>query len=122
MFSNTVAALPSVKSGRLRPLGVTGLRRSTIMPDVPTVAESGLPGFEVQQNYGLLAPAGTPREIVIRLNQEAGKVMRTEDARSRLLVDGSEARVSTPEELEKMITAEIAKWSKVIRQAGIKEE
>jgi tripartite-type tricarboxylate transporter receptor subunit TctC len=76
----------------------------------------------VQQNYGLLAPAGTPREIVIRLNQEVGKVMRTEDARSRLLVDGSEAKVSTPEELEKMITAEIAKWSKVIKQAGIKEE
>jgi tripartite-type tricarboxylate transporter receptor subunit TctC len=122
MFSNTLPALPPVKSGRLRPLGVTTLQRSPLMPGVPTVAESGLPGFEVQQLYGVLAPAGTPREIVRRLNQEVAKVMQTEDTRSRLLADGSEAMVSTPEEFEKAITAEIGKWTKVIRQAGIKEE
>ena len=122
MFSNTLPALPSVKSGRLRALGITALRRSAIMPDVPTVAESGLPGFDVQQVYGLLAPAGTPRDVVRRLNQEIAKVMQAEDIRSRLLADGSEVLVSTPEELERVILAEIGKWTKVIRQAGIKEE
>jgi tripartite-type tricarboxylate transporter receptor subunit TctC len=122
MFNNALPALPQVKNGRLRALGVTTPQRSAVLPEVPTIAESGLKGFEVQQNYGVLAPAGTPREIVTRLNQEIGKVMRTEDAKSKLLADGSEAKVSTPEELEKMIVAEIAKWSKVIKQAGIKEE
>jgi len=122
MFSNALPALPQVKNGRLRALGATTPQRSALLPDVPTIAESGLRGFEVQQNYGVLAPAGTPREIVSRLNQEVGKAMRTEDAKSRLLADGSEAKVSTPEELERMITVEIAKWSKVIKQAGIKEE
>ena len=122
MFNNALPALPQVKNGRLRALGVTTPQRSAVLPEVPTIAESGLKGFEVQQNYGVLAPAGTPREIVNRLNQEIGKVMRTEDAKSRLLADGSEAKVSTPEELEKAIVAEIAKWSKVIKQAGIKEE
>jgi len=122
MFSNALPALPQVKNGRLRALGATTPQRSALLPDVPTIAESGLRGFEVQQNYGVLAPAGTPREIVLRLNQEVGKAMRTEDAKSRLLADGSEAKVSTPEELERMITVEIAKWSKVIKQAGIKEE
>jgi tripartite-type tricarboxylate transporter receptor subunit TctC len=122
MFSNALPALPAVKSGRLRPLGITALRRSTIMPDVPTVAEAGLPGFEVRQIYGVLAPAGTPRDVVRRLNQEIGKVMQGEDIRGRLLADGSEALTSTPEELEKSIVAEIGKWTRVIRQAGIKEE
>ena len=122
MFSNTPPALPAVKNGRLRPLGVTSPRRSTVVPDVPTVAESGLRGFEVLQIYGLLASAGTPRDVVRRLNQEATKVMQTEDTRSRLLANGLEVLVSTPEELEKAIVAEIAKWTKVIRQAGIKEE
>jgi tripartite-type tricarboxylate transporter receptor subunit TctC len=122
MFNNALPALPQVRNGRLRALGVTTPQRSAVLPEVPTIAESGLKGFEVQQNYGVLAPAGTPREIVTRLNQEIGKVMRTEDAKSKLLADGSEAKVSTPEELEKMIVAEIAKWSKVIKQAGIKEE
>jgi len=122
MFSNALPALPQVKNGRLRALGATTPQRSALLPDVPTIAESGLRGFEVQQNYGVLAPAGTPREIVLRLNQEVGKAMRTEDAKSRLLADGSEAKISTPEELERMITVEIAKWSKVIKQAGIKEE
>jgi tripartite-type tricarboxylate transporter receptor subunit TctC len=122
MFSNTLPVLPHVKNGRLRALAVTTPERSAFLPDVPTVAESGLRGFEVQQIYGVLAPAGTPRDIVGRLNQEIGKVMNTEDTRSRLSADGSEVRTSTPEELEKAIVAEIAKWKKVIQQAGIREE
>jgi tripartite-type tricarboxylate transporter receptor subunit TctC len=122
MFNNTLPALPQVKNGRLRALAVTTAQRFVLLPDVPTVAESGLPGFEVQQNYGVLAPAGTPRDIVNRLNQEIAKAMQTDDARNRLLADGSAVKVSTPEEFERAITAEIAKWSKVIKQAGIKEE
>src|SRR5688572_2515149 len=122
MFSNTLPVLPHVRSGRLRALAVTTPERSAFLPGVPTVAESGLRGFEVQQIYGVLAPAGTPRDIVGRLNQEIGKVMNTEDTRSRLSADGSEVRTSTPEELEKAIVAEIAKWKKVIQQAGIREE
>ena len=122
MFSNTLPVLPHVKSGRLHALAVTTPQRFDLLPGVPTVAESGLPGFEVQQIYGVLAPKGTPREIVTRLNQEIAKVMLTEDARNRLLVEGSVVKLSTPAELEKAIIAEIAKWSKVIREAGIKEE
>jgi tripartite-type tricarboxylate transporter receptor subunit TctC len=122
MFSNTLPVLPHVKSARLRALAVTTPERSAFLPGVPTVAESGLRGFEVQQIYGVLAAAGTPRDIVGRLNQEIAKVMNTEDTRSRLSADGSEVRTSTPEELEKAIVAEIAKWKKVIQQAGIKEE
>jgi len=86
------------------------------------VAESGLPEFEVRQIYGVLAPAGTSREIVARLNQEIAKVMQMEDTRSRPLAEGSVVKLSTPAELEKAIIAEIAKWSKVIKEAGIKEE
>jgi tripartite-type tricarboxylate transporter receptor subunit TctC len=122
MFSNILAALPSVKNGRLRALAVTTPERSAFLPGVPTVAESGLRGFEARQIYGVLAPAGTPRDIVTRLNQEIVKVMQTDDTRSRLSADGSEVKTSTPEELEKTIVSEIAKWKKVIRQAGIKEE
>lgn len=122
MFSNTLPVLPHVKSGRLNALAVTTPQRFVLLPNVPTVAESGLPGFEVQQLYGVLAPAGTPRDIVNRLNQEIAKVMQTEDSRNRLLAEGSEVKLSTPAEFEKAIIAEIAKWTKVIREAGIKEE
>lgn len=122
MFSNVLPALPAVRSGRLRALGITSLKRSELLPEVATVAESGLPGFEVLQLYGLLAPAGTPREIVKRLNEETARAMQAADIKSRLLADGSEVSVSTPEEFEKTIVAEIGKWTKVIKQAGIKED
>jgi tripartite-type tricarboxylate transporter receptor subunit TctC len=122
MFSNVVPALPHLMNHRLRPLGVTGLARSPLLPEVPTVDESGLRGFEVQQLYGFLAPAGTPGEIVRRLNQEAARVMQAPDMKKRLAADGSEVAVSSPEEFEKIILGEVAKWRKVIRQAGITPE
>jgi tripartite-type tricarboxylate transporter receptor subunit TctC len=121
MFSNILPALPAVKSGRLRVLGVTSAKRSTILPDVPTLAES-VPGFEVEQLYALLAPAGTPPDIVNRLSAEAAKAMESTEVQTKLLTDGSEVRIADPAELEKLIVAEIAKWTKVIRAAGIKEE
>ncbi len=122
MFSNTLPVLPHVKSGRLHALAVTTPQRFVLLPNVPTVSESGLPGFEVQQLYGVLAPAGTSRDIVTRLNQEIAKVMQSEDSRSRLLSEGSEVKLSSPAEFEKAIVSEIAKWAKVIKEAGIKEE
>lgn len=121
MFSNLVPALPAIKGGRLRPLGVTSAKGSSILPEVPPIATS-LPGFDVEQLYGLLAPAGTPRDIVRRLNSETAKAVQAADVKSKLLADGSEVFVSTPEEFEKRIVAEIAKWSKVIKAAGIREE
>jgi tripartite-type tricarboxylate transporter receptor subunit TctC len=92
-----------------------------VLAEVPTIEESGLPGYEVVQLYGLLAPAGTPRDIVRRLNEETRKGMQSADTLERLRADGSEVAVSTPEELEKMIAAELRKWAKVIKQAGIAE-
>ena len=121
MFSNILPAVPAIRSGRLRPLGITSVKRSSVLSDVPTIEESGLPGYEVVQLYAMLAPAGTPRDIVRRLNDEAGKGMQSADTRERLRADGSEVAVSTPEDLEKMIAAELRKWAKVIKQAGIAE-
>ena len=122
MFSNVLPALPAVRSNRLRPLGITSLTRSSLLPEVATVAESGLPGFEVAQLYGMLAPAGAPRDIVRRLNEETAKAMQAADTKSRLLADGSEVIVSTPEEFERTIIAEIGKWAKVVKNAGIAPE
>jgi len=122
MFSNILPALPAVKNGRLRPIGVTSARRSAILPAVATLAESGVPGFEVEQLYAVLAPAGTPPDIVRRLAAEAAKAMQSEDVKSKLLADGSEVRVLGPDELGKMLVAEIGKWTRVIRAAGINAE
>jgi tripartite-type tricarboxylate transporter receptor subunit TctC len=121
MFSNLLPALPALKSGRLRALGVTSAKPSSFVPGVPTMA-STLPGFEVEQLYGVLAPAGTSREIVRRLNAETIKAVQTADVKANLAADGSEVQTSTPEAFEKRIVAEIAKWSKVIKAAGIKDE
>jgi tripartite-type tricarboxylate transporter receptor subunit TctC len=121
MFSNLMPALPPVRSGRLRALGVTSRERSSILPEVPILA-SVMPGFVVEQLYALLAPAGTPRPIVRTLNAETAKAMQATDTRERLLADGSEVAVSTPEELEKRIVSEITQWTKIIKAAGIKGE
>jgi tripartite-type tricarboxylate transporter receptor subunit TctC len=122
MFSNILPALPAIRNHRLRVLGVTSAHRSTILPDVPTIVEAGVQGFEVEQLYALLAPAGTPAEIVNRLSGEAAKVMQSDDVRMKLVADGSEVRVSGPAALEKLLVSEIDKWTKVIRAAGIKQE
>ncbi|HWI14284.1 MAG TPA: tripartite tricarboxylate transporter substrate binding protein, partial [Burkholderiales bacterium] len=103
MFSNILPALPAVKSGRLRVLGVTSTQRSAILPDVPTIIEGGVPGFEVEQFYGFLAPAGTPHDTVTRLSSEAGRAMQSEDIRNKLLADGSEVRVLGPAQLERLL-------------------
>jgi tripartite-type tricarboxylate transporter receptor subunit TctC len=122
MFGNLLPAIPLLKSSRVRALGIASPERSAILPDVPTLHESGLTGFDVQQFYSLVAPAGTSSEIVGRLNEEISKHFQLPDIRSRLAADGSEVRISTPAQLEKLIISEIVKWRQAIRQAGIKAD
>jgi len=121
-FANYLTALPAVRVNRVRGLGVTSLKRTALAPDIPTIDESGLRGFELQQFYSLVAPAGVPPEVVQRLNQEMVQRLPAEDVRQRLAHEGVEVAVSTPAELGKLNAAQYAKWTRVIRQAGIKAE
>jgi tripartite-type tricarboxylate transporter receptor subunit TctC len=122
MFSNLTASLPYVKSGRLRALAVTGEKRSPAAPELPTVMEAGVPGYVVISWFGVMAPTGTPREIVMRLNGDIAQVMRSPDIRERLATDGAEPTFSTPEKFGDFIKIEIAQWTKVIRDAKINPE
>jgi tripartite-type tricarboxylate transporter receptor subunit TctC len=122
MFSNILPAVPAIQSGRLRPVAITSGKRSATLPDVPTVMESGLPGFRVDTLYALLAPAGTPREIVGRLNALLVAGLQSAETRKRLQADGSEVVTSSPDELAKGIEEETAQWTRVIRNAGIRPE
>jgi len=111
-----------VAEGRLRALAVVGTKRSSLLPDVPTVAETVLPGFEASLHYGFIAPAGTPRAIVDRLNKELRAALATADVRKALIVDGAEPTPSTPEEYAAHIDRELTKWSEVIKASGIRAE
>jgi tripartite-type tricarboxylate transporter receptor subunit TctC len=111
-----------IRSGKMRALGVSGLKRIAAMPDVPTIAESALPGYEATQWFGLLAPAGTPRAIIERLHQEAVRALRLQDTRERFAVEGLDPVGSTPEEFGAYIGSELAKWGKVIKAAGIRPQ
>jgi len=120
--ASMLGTMPQVRSGRLRALGVTSAKRVPTVPDIPTIAEAGVPGYESLQWYGLLAPTGTPKEIVARLNKEAVAVLRTPEILARLANDGAEVIASTPEEFGAYIRAETEKWAKVAKVAGIKPE
>ena len=122
LFDGIVTGMPAVKAGRLRALAVTTVKRWQGTPDIPTMAEAGLAGFEVNSWYGLLAPAGTPREIILRLNSEVGRALREPDARERLYTIGAEPMNGTPEEFTAYIAAEMAKWSKVVKTAGLRAD
>lgn len=119
MFATLPVALPHVKSGRLRAIAVSSAKRTALAPEVPTVAESGLPGFEVSVWVGLLAPAGTPAAIIDRLSQEAVKAARLVDIREKLAAQGVEPVGDSPAEFATVIKAEMAKWRKVAKAAGI---
>ena len=114
--------IPHVKTGKLRALGVTTAHRIRALPDVPTIAEAGLPGYESVQWSGMLAPAGTPREIIILLHREAVSILRAPEARERLANDGAEVVGSSPEEFSAFLRAETVKWAKVAKVAGIQPE
>ena len=120
--ASMLGTMPQVRSGRLRALGVTSAKRVPAVPDTPTIAEAGVPGYESLQWYGLLAPAGTAKEIVARLHKEAVAVLRIAEILARLANDGAEVIASTPEEFSAYIRAETEKWAKVAKAAGIKPE
>jgi tripartite-type tricarboxylate transporter receptor subunit TctC len=120
LFSLALAATPHVKSGRVRALAITSAKRSPVAPDIPTVAESGLPGFEVQGWFGWLAPAATPPAIVQRLNVELNKTLADPEVRDRLLSLGSEPMGGTPQDFARLIKIEYARWAGVIKQSNIR--
>jgi tripartite-type tricarboxylate transporter receptor subunit TctC len=122
MFTPIPTAHGQAESGLLRALAVTSARRSSLLPDLPTVAESGLPGYEAALRYGLVAAGGTPRAIVERLNKELRLVLAAEDARQRLATDGTEVLPSTPEEYAADIDREETSWSRVVNALGLKGE
>jgi tripartite-type tricarboxylate transporter receptor subunit TctC len=120
MFANFVTALPVVRANRVRALGVTSLKRTSLAPEIPTIDESGLRGYEIEQTYSLVAPAGTPAHVVERLNREMVQRLASEDVKQRFAHEGVEVETSTPVALGRLTAEQFAKWSRVIRDAGIK--
>ena len=121
-FATMPTVLPHVKAGKLRAIASIGLARTVALPDVPTVAESGLPGFEVSNWIGLFAPVGTPPEIVAKLNAEVQKIMRSPDVQKRLEAEGARFIPTTPEQFAAFQKDELVKWAKIIKDANIKAE
>jgi len=119
LFGGIPTTLPHVQSGKLKSLAVTGLQRSTAAPTVPTVAESGYPGFEVVQWFGAFAPAKTPRDIVLKVNAEINGAMALPEMRDAYARQGFDIRLSTPEAFAEYVKAELSKWSRVVKEAGI---
>jgi tripartite-type tricarboxylate transporter receptor subunit TctC len=122
MFANPLSSMPHVKRGRLRALGVTTAKRSKVLPDLPTVAESGVPGYETSTWFGMFAPAGTPAAIVGRLNAELVRICNQPEVIERLAPDGGEPIGSTAEAFAEHLAREIARWRKVVQDAGIKTQ
>ncbi len=122
MTTTTLSAMPFVRTGRLRALGVTAAKRSVALPNVPTIAEAALPGYEAVQWYGVLAPAGTPRDVVGKLHAAVVRALQEAPVRERLLVDGAEPVGNTPDEFAAIIRNDLVKWGKVIKDAGITAE
>ena len=122
MFDAMPTALPQVKAGKLRALAVTTAQRSSQLPELPTVAEAGVPGFEAAGWFGFAAPAGTPQDVVIKLTREIVRILNLPDVKERLIAQGAEPVGDTPEEFAKYIKAEAAKWGKVIRTLNLKIE
>jgi tripartite-type tricarboxylate transporter receptor subunit TctC len=117
-ITNMPSVLPMVKANRLRALAVTSLQRSALLPELPTVAESGIPDFEVIVWYGVFAPAATPKPILSRLSQEIRKLSGMQDVKDRLAVQGAEEMTSTSEELAKRVRDDLVKWGKIVRASG----
>ncbi|MEI6321098.1 MAG: tripartite tricarboxylate transporter substrate binding protein [Pseudomonadota bacterium] len=118
-FASIISGTPQVRSGKLRALAVTGLRRSPAQPETPTMIEAGVKGYESSTWYGLLAPKGTPRPIVMKLHQEVVALLQQPATKERLLAEGAEPVGNTPDQFRAFIDAEIAKWGKIIRAAGL---
>jgi tripartite-type tricarboxylate transporter receptor subunit TctC len=122
MMPSILTGLPYARMGRLRALGVTSAKRASGAPDIPTIAEAGVPGYEATQWFGVLAPAGTPREIVTRLHDVIARLLKTPEMTERLLADGADPVGSTPDEFAAYIRAETAKWAKVVKASGMQAQ
>jgi tripartite-type tricarboxylate transporter receptor subunit TctC len=122
LLTSAATVMPHIKSGKLRAIGVAGEKRSSGAPEIPTMIESGLPGYVVSGGFGLLAPAKTPREIILKLNAEAVKVVAMPEVRTRLANEGADPVGSTPVEYDAYIRSDIEKWIQVVKKAGIKVE
>ena len=120
VFSTVSTAIGQIKSGRIRALAMTGTKRFVLMPELPTIAEAGVRGFAVNNWYGVFVPAGTPKEIVTRLNTELVKILNMPDVKQKLLDSGIEATSDTPEQFAAYIQAETKKWAKVVKEANVK--
>jgi tripartite-type tricarboxylate transporter receptor subunit TctC len=120
VIASTTGLVGPARAGKIRPVAVTGTRRFSELPEVPTIAEGGVPGYEVTGWYGFYAPAGTPAEIVRRLHAEAARALNSPDIKEKLVKTGNEPVVSTPEEFTAFMRREIAKWGKVVKEAGIR--
>jgi len=121
-FASLAASLPLIKAGRLRAIAVSTPKRSSALPDVPTIAESGLADFDITTWYGLLAPAGTPAVVIAKINSEVARALKLPDVAERLSLLGLEPRTGTPQEFGAILKAEIALYAKIIKDAGIKPE
>jgi len=122
MFDNMPNVIGHVRAGKMKALAVTTAQRSPQAPEIPTVAEAGVPGYEQTAWFGVLAPAGTPREIIGRLNTEIVKLLNSADVKERFAKQGVEVRTSTPEQFATFLRSEVDRWGKVIREAGIKSD
>jgi tripartite-type tricarboxylate transporter receptor subunit TctC len=122
MFAPSQTVMPYVQAGKLKALAVTGSKRSETLPDLPTVGESGLPGYEAVGWFGLLAPAATPKATVAKLSAEANRVLAMSDVREKMHGLGADPAGNTPEEFARFIRDDQAKWSKLMKEAGIQAE
>jgi tripartite-type tricarboxylate transporter receptor subunit TctC len=118
-FGNISAVLPHIRAGRLRALGISSSKRSTAAPDIPSIAEAGVPDYDFSSWFGVLAPAGTPRHIVNRLNIEITQILKLPEIKNRLATDGTELVTDSPEEFSNYLKAEANRWARVIKDAGI---
>jgi tripartite-type tricarboxylate transporter receptor subunit TctC len=122
MFNTLQLVVPLAKAGRLRALAVASEKRSELMPELPTISEAAIKGFSAQGWYGFVAPAGTPRGVIMKLNEAMNAALRDADTERRFKAMGNEIAASTPEQFDRLIRAEIPKWAEAVRQAGIKPE
>ena len=122
LFGTLIQALPHVRSGKLKPLGVGSAKRSPIVPDVPTISESGVTGYDGSIWWGLLGPAGIPQPIVTKLNTEIGAILRDPEMAKRLVAEAAEPVIETPEAFGRIIVNDIAKWQRIAKQSGIRAD
>jgi tripartite-type tricarboxylate transporter receptor subunit TctC len=121
-LGSLVQMVPHIRSGKLRALGVSSAKRNAAMPEVPTIAEAGVPGFEVSNWWGIVAPAGTPRPVLDRLSREVGVILDSPEMRKRFELEGAEAMRMPPAEMTSFVAKETEKWTRVVKEAGIKPE